>query len=974
MEALIPSPSGVPVAPSLSETSEKNRGSAVATSSMALSSFAGSPGKKPPAKKVDFRAELGRAMARLCGHLAESKAFSALTTILTIYALFGDDIRLLFTSKPADPIFDMITVACMVTFGIEILVCSVGKAEYLFGFFFYLDLVSTVTLILDITDISEDLFGDSISKEGQDGSDAGGAQDSAEASRAARMSRAGTKAGRVVRLIRLIRLLRLYKTFTTKKKKATYQAPGDNWDDMDYIHQRSAAEEMGKESAVSKKLSEMTTRRVIGLVLTIMLILPFFSPQMYRADLASSAQYGANIIFRRLWEDVNYFGLDHSRAREVEYLSSKKRTLYEDDFLMYVYYHNWFCKSDDVPDGTPSPVDSFSKLFWIGATSVDANISKYFLPGQRSHTWDVRWNGKLWSYYQCNLPQKARNALTTPWNATEPCLAGRYRGISLPKFDGMPQCPEQLRWQERAVVHPTAVTDQESALFRPMFVFDRRAGSAMEAALNTAQTFFICLLLGVGAMTFSNDANQLVLQPIEKIILKLEKIRNNPLEAMTIGDEEHHKEQVRAERVDKNLAALRPHDHLALLQELQSRRGRIKVYIRRLKGMAPWRRQEKKADVQEPMETVVLEKTIIKIGSLLALGFGEAGAEIIGANMKGSDSSALNAMIPGRRVEAVFGFCDIRNFTDATEVLQDQVMLFVNRIAGVVHSCIHDFFGSPNKNVGDAFLLVWRLTGHNARKQQRLADMSLVSFVKIIATINTSPLLAEYRSHPKLVKRLPNYRVRLGFGLHCGWAIEGAIGSEFKIDASYLSPNVKKAEKLEGLTKSYGCLLLISDSLVTLCSEQMAQECRLIDHVSILGGKQPFKLFSMDLDDLALEVDRSAVKEPSGRAAKYKAKYDRQRKKNERWSDDFDMHQYYLNDRDILIMRHKFSQEFSCRFNMAYLNYEAGNWSIAKSMLEATRFLLATEDGPSAALLKYMKHHCQSDGSAPPGWLSYRTL
>ena len=30
----------------------------------------------------------------------------------------------------------------------------------------------------------------------------------------------------------------------------------------------------------------------------------------------------------------------------------------------------------------------------------------------------------------------------------------------------------------------------------------------------------------------------------------------------------------------------------------------------------------------------------------------------------------------------------------------------------------------------------------------------------------------------------------LGFGLHVGWAIEGAIGSNYKIDASYLSPNV----------------------------------------------------------------------------------------------------------------------------------------------------------------------------------------
>lgn len=33
------------------------------------------------------------------------------------------------------------------------------------------------------------------------------------------------------------------------------------------------------------------------------------------------------------------------------------------------------------------------------------------------------------------------------------------------------------------------------------------------------------------------------------------------------------------------------------------------------------------------METVILEQTIIKIGALLALGFGEAGSKIIADNM-----------------------------------------------------------------------------------------------------------------------------------------------------------------------------------------------------------------------------------------------------------------------------------------------------------------------------------------------------
>lgn len=34
----------------------------------------------------------------------------------------------------------------------------------------------------------------------------------------------------------------------------------------------------------------------------------------------------------------------------------------------------------------------------------------------------------------------------------------------------------------------------------------------------------------------------------------------------------------------------------------------------------------------------------------------------------------------------IYGFCDIRNFTDSTEVLQTEVMVFVNQVAEVVHS------------------------------------------------------------------------------------------------------------------------------------------------------------------------------------------------------------------------------------------------------------------------------------------------
>lgn len=90
----------------------------------------------------------------------------------------------------------------------------------------------------------------------------------------------------------------------------------------------------------------------------------------------------------------------------------------------------------------------------------------------------------------------------------------------------------------------------------------------------------------------------------------------------------------------------------------------------------------------------------------MAVGFGEAGSKIISENVSKSDE--INPMIPGRKTIAVFGFCDIRSFTDATEVLQEGVMLFVNEIGEIVHGIVDRYMGSANKNIGDAFLLVWK--------------------------------------------------------------------------------------------------------------------------------------------------------------------------------------------------------------------------------------------------------------------------
>lgn len=73
--------------------------------------------------------------------------------------------------------------------------------------------------------------------------------------------------------------------------------------------------------------------------------------------------------------------------------------------------------------------------------------------------------------------------------------------------------------------------------------------------------------------------------------------------------------------------------------------------------------------------------------------------------------------------------------------------------------------------------------------------------------------MQKYALHKGLNERMPNYEVKMGFGLHVGWSIEGAIGSNYKIDASYLSPNVNMSGRLEAATKAYGVPLLITGQL-----------------------------------------------------------------------------------------------------------------------------------------------------------------
>ena len=171
----------------------------------------------------------------------------------------------------------------------------------------------------------------------------------------------------------------------------------------------------------------------------------------------------------------------------------------------------------------------------------------------------------------------------------------------------------------------------------------------------------------------------------------------------------------------------------------------------------------------------------------------------------------------GSTVSCIFLFCDIRSFTDATECLQEEVFVFTNKIAAVVHSICHSYGGSANKNIGDAFLVSWLLderppeseddgellTSQCLYANSNQADKALLSVVKISIALYHDSFFVDGMSDDKkarLISKFNNRRgplVQMGFGLHAGKAVQGAIGSTKKLDATYISESVERAEFLE---------------------------------------------------------------------------------------------------------------------------------------------------------------------------------
>jgi hypothetical protein len=97
-----------------------------------------------------------------------------------------------------------------------------------------------------------------------------------------------------------------------------------------------------------------------------------------------------------------------------------------------------------------------------------------------------------------------------------------------------------------------------------------------------------------------------------------------------------------------------------------------------------------------------------------------------------------------------------------------------------------------------------------------------------------------------------------------GWAVEGAFGSDFKIDALHLSSDSCIAQRVEELCSVYNTSILVTESLQQLLSAKGKNSLRQVDNIVMNESPEKprvkriyfiaYRLYSVSISDLQIRL------------------------------------------------------------------------------------------------------------------------
>ncbi|MDY6993248.1 MAG: adenylate/guanylate cyclase domain-containing protein, partial [Pseudomonadota bacterium] len=188
-------------------------------------------------------------------------------------------------------------------------------------------------------------------------------------------------------------------------------------------------------------------------------------------------------------------------------------------------------------------------------------------------------------------------------------------------------------------------------------------------------------------------------------------------------------------------------------------------------------------------------------------------------------------------------FADIRSFTTLSESMTPKENFdFINAYLGRVSPVIRKHHGFIDKYIGDAIMALFPETADDAVQASIEIHKQLDLFNQQRHTQDLQP-------------------VKIGIGLHIGTLMLGTIGEEKRMEGTVISDAVNLASRLEGLTKMYGALIIISEEVLIELTDPGQYNYRFLGKVRVKGKLEPVQIFEiMDSEPHALMTQKVTLK------------------------------------------------------------------------------------------------------------------
>lgn len=200
--------------------------------------------------------------------------------------------------------------------------------------------------------------------------------------------------------------------------------------------------------------------------------------------------------------------------------------------------------------------------------------------------------------------------------------------------------------------------------------------------------------------------------------------------------------------------------------------------------------------------------------------------------------------LEAKREQLTVLFSDVRGFTNISEGLDPKSLsTLMNDLLSPMTRIVHDNGGTIDKYMGDAMMAFWGAPISNDQH----ASAAVRSGMEMLKELK--PLNEKFAA-----KGWPD--VKIGIGLNTGNMNVGNMGSEFRMAYTVLGDSVNLGARVEGLTKEYGVLFIVTEFTA---AEAPEYEYRTLDVVRVKGKDEPVTI--LEPMGLTEEISESEINE-----------------------------------------------------------------------------------------------------------------